>query len=144
MRALLDVNVLIALLDANHIFHQKAHAWWATNARKGWASCPLVENGVVRIMANPSYSVSRRFTVEELVEALAKFASATNHAFWPDTLSLREAKVFAADYIHGSKQLTDLYLLALATKHQGRLVTFDQGIPISAVKTAKAPNLVVL
>lgn len=143
MRALLDVNVLIALLDASHAFHQRAHDWWADQTEDGWASCPLTENGVIRIMANPGYSPSRRFTVQELVEALSKFVAASDHEFWPDAITLRDKQGFLIDRIHSSRHLTDLYLLALATKNRGRLATFDQGISISAVKTAKAKNLCV-
>lgn len=144
MRALLDVNVLIALLDASHAFHQRAHEWWAKNSHRGWAGCPLVENGVVRIMVNPGYSATRRFHAEEIIHALSEFVSATNHEFWPDNLTLRDAKSFIPDRIHSGRQLTDLYLLALASHHGARLVTFDQGIPLNSVKTAKALNLVVL
>ena len=50
MRALLDVNLLIALLDPDQVFHERAHDWWEANRSAGWASCPLTENGVVRIM----------------------------------------------------------------------------------------------
>lgn len=144
MRALLDVNVLIALLDAAHAFHQRAHEWWAKHSNRGWASCPLVENGVVRIMVNPGYSAARRFHVEEIVSALSRFVDATDHEFWPDSLTLRDSKCFVPDRIHGGRQLTDLYLLALASRHGGRLVTFDQGIPLSSVTMAKPLNLVVL
>jgi len=144
MRALLDVNVVMALLDSSHVHHQRAHAWWAGHAKQGWASCPLVENGVVRVMSNPGYSAGRRFTVEELVAALGQFVAGTNHEFWQDTLALRDDGYFAADRIHGGRQLTDLYLLALAAERGGRLITFDQGIPLSAVKRARAVNLVVL
>ncbi|MCK9589317.1 MAG: TA system VapC family ribonuclease toxin [Terrimicrobiaceae bacterium] len=144
MRALLDVNVLIALLDAAHAFHQRAHEWWAKNSSRGWAGCPLVENGVVRIMVNPGYSATRRFHAEEIVNALSGFVGATDHEFWPDSLTLRDSKSFAPDRIHGGRQLTDLYLLALASRHGGRLATFDQGIPLSSVRTAKPSNLVVL
>lgn len=144
MRSLLDVNVLIALLDASHAFHRRAHAWWAANARHGWASCPLVENGVARIMCHPAYSTQRQFAVEEIVGALAQFVAASDHKFWPDTLSLRDGDVFVVDHIHSGKKITDLYLLALATAHKARLVTFDQGITISAVKLASSRNLCVL
>jgi len=144
MRALLDVNVVIALLDASHAFHERAHTWWSDHLHEGWASCPLAENGVVRIMANPGYSDSRRFTVEELVEALAKFVAGSDHEFWPDGVTLRDGRVFVTDRVHSGRHLTDLYLLALAAENGGRLVTFDQGIPISAVKTATAENLCVL
>ena len=144
MRALLDVNVLIAMLDASHTFHRRAHEWWAKNFARGWASCPLVENGVVRIMINPGYSAARRFHAEEIIGALGEFAHATDHEFWPDSLTLRDAGSFIPDRIHSGRQLTDIYLLALAACHDGRLVTFDQGIPLAAVKSANASNLIVL
>jgi predicted nucleic acid-binding protein len=86
----------------------------------------------------------RRFAVEEVVGALAQFAEGSDHEFWPDTLTLRNAEIFATERIHGSRHLTDLYLLAMAARHGGRLVTFDQGIPLSAVKTATVGYLCVL
>jgi len=144
MRALLDVNVLIALLDAAHALHQHAHEWWGKHSNRGWASCPLVENGVVRIMVNPGYSATRRFHAEEIINSLSGFAGASDHEFWPDSLTVRDSKTFLPDRIHGGRQLTDIYLLALATCHGGKLVTFDQGIPLFSVRTAKAANLVVL
>src|SRR5664279_5864734 len=143
MRALLDVNIIIALLDPDHAFHERAHAWWAANMKRGWASCPLTENGVVRIMSNPGYSQKTRFTPGDLIDRLRKFARQSNHEFWPDKISLRDEKIFAVERIHSSRQLTDLYLLAMAVEHHGRLVTFDQGIPISGVHNAKAANLCV-
>ena len=144
MRALLDVNVLIALLDGSHAFHAKAHAWWAAHATSGWASCPLTENAVVRIMGHPSYSATRHFTALEIITALASFASGTDHLFWPDDLSFRDHAVFDPSKIHGPKQLTDLYLLALAMTKGGRLATFDQAIPRSVVKGADPKHLTVL
>ena len=144
MRALLDVNVIIALLDPDHAFHERAHAWWAANRNRGWASCPLTENGVVRIMSHPGYSQKTRFAPGDLIDRLRQFAAQSDHEFWPDQVSLRDEKVFVADRIHTSRQLTDLYLLALAVAHQGRLVTFDQGIPLSGVHHAKPANLCVV
>jgi uncharacterized protein len=144
MRALMDVNFVIGLLDPDHPFHNPAHDWWFKNEKHGWVSCPLTENGVVRIMSNPGYSKKTRFPPGDLIDRLQKFASQTNHEFWPDDISLRDAKIFGAGRIHSSRQLTDLYLLALAVKHQGCLVTFDQGIPHSAVHGATAANLCVV
>ena len=143
MCALLDVNVIIALLDPDHAFHERAHAWWAANLKRGWASCPLTENGVVRIMSNPNYSAKMQFSPMDLIERLQKFAAQSNHEFWPDKISLRDGKIFTAEKIHSSRQLTDLYLLALAVENHGRLVTFDRGIPLSAVPQAKAANLCI-
>jgi uncharacterized protein len=144
MRALLDVNVVIALLDPDHAFHERAHDWWAKNAKSGWASCPIVENGVVRIMSNPSYSPKARFTPADLISRVGQFAAQTNHEFWPDDISLRDGKIFTPGRMHSSRQLTDLYLLALAAKHGGKLATFDTGIPSSAVRVTKPENLCVI
>jgi len=144
MRALLDVNVVIALLDPDHAFHERAHDWWTANAKSGWASCPIVENGVVRIMSNPGYSRKARFTPADLISRLEQFAAQTNHEFWPDDVSLRDGKIFATERMHSSRQLTDLYLLALAAKRGGKLATFDKGISISAVHAAKVANLCVV
>lgn len=116
MRALLNINLLIALFDSNHSFHERAHDWWAANLKRGWASCPLTENGIVRIMSNLGYSQQTRLTPGELIGRLKEFVSATDHQFWPDDVSLREPKNFAIEQIHSSRQLTDLYLLALASK----------------------------
>jgi toxin-antitoxin system PIN domain toxin len=144
MRALLDINVLIALLDADHVFHERAHTWWATNAGRGWASCPLTENGVVRIMCNPGYSRKIRLVSSELIRRLASFAANSDHDFWADDLSLRDKAHFVADRIHGSRQVTDIYLLGLAASRAARLVSFDANIPVSAVPRAKSRNLVVI
>lgn len=144
MRALFDVNVVIALMDASHAFHGRAHEWWDAHANQGWASCPMVENGAVRIMTHPGYSASRHFRVDEVLDGLSRFVAASNHEFWPDNLSLRDRRSFALDRIHGGRTLTDLYLLALAAEKGGRLVTFDQGISTSAVRTASAENLLIL
>jgi toxin-antitoxin system PIN domain toxin len=144
MRALLDVNVLIALLDGSHAFHGKAHAWWAVHSADGWASCPLTENAVIRIMCHPSYSATRRFIAAEIIAALEAFALGTDHRFWHDSLSFRDAALFDPTRIHGPKQLTDLYLLGLAVANGGRLATFDQAIPLSVVKGAAPVNFMVL
>jgi toxin-antitoxin system PIN domain toxin len=143
VQSLLDINVLIALLDQDHAFHPRAHAWWKKD-RPQWASCPLTENGVVRIMASPNYSKARQFTVAELVSLLQTFTAATKHTFWPDTVSIRDATRFDHARILSSKTLTDIYLLSLAVEKSGRLVTFDQGIAISAVSRAAPKNLHVL
>lgn len=143
MRHLLDINVLIALMDPDHVFHGRAHAWWASEPR-AWASCPLTENGLVRIMASTAYSKTTRFTVANLTARLSAFTGSSDHAFWTDTLSLRDSSHFRHSSILTSRQITDLYLLALAVENHGRLATFDQHIPLAAVPTANPDHLVVL
>jgi len=51
MVALLDVNVLVALLDADHMHHTAATHWLSEHLDAGWASCPLTQNGCIRILS---------------------------------------------------------------------------------------------
>ena len=142
MRALLDVNVLIALLDADHSLHARATEWFGSHAREGWASCPITQNGCVRIMSHPGYP--NALPVEAIIDRLAEACRGNHHEFWHDDISLLDEERFDASRIHGPRQLTDLYLLALAVRHGGRFVTFDQTIAVNAVKGAKGKDRVVL
>jgi hypothetical protein len=140
---LLDVNVLVALFDPDHVHHDIAHDWFADNARAGWATCPTTENGLVRVVANPSYG-SPDVGAAEMVDRLRRFCASGGHQFWPDGPSLRDRTVFNVACLAGYRQITDIYLLAVARAHGGRLATFDRGIPIRAVRGATAHDLAVL
>ncbi|MBK7003887.1 MAG: VapC toxin family PIN domain ribonuclease [Burkholderiales bacterium] len=142
MRALLDINVLIALHDREHIHHERAALWLESNIAHGWASCPLTQNGCLRIMSQPGYSSPQPLAV--LVTMLQGSTGTAFHTLWADDISLLDARYFHHPHIHGHKQLTDLYLLALAVRNGGRLVSFDQRIPLSAVQGARAEHLVKL
>lgn len=142
MRALLDVNVLIALLDADHAHHARARVWLAKNASQGWASCPITENGCVRIMSQEAYP--HPLPTSAVMERLAEATRHPLHAFWPDDVSLLDVAVARADRIHGPKQVTDLYLLALAVKNKGRLATFDDSLPVSAVHGATKKHISIV
>jgi toxin-antitoxin system PIN domain toxin len=142
VRALLDVNVLIALLDSDHTSHGVALTWFTKHAREGWASCPITQNGCVRIMSNPSYP--NALPVQAVMRRLADACEADVHEFWSDEVSLLDPNVVDSTRIHGPRQLTDIYLLALAVEQAGRFVTFDTGVPLAVVRKATADNLVVL
>ena len=142
MRALLDVNVLIALLDSDHTSHGVALMWFAKHASEGWASSPITQNGCVRIMSNPSYP--NALPIQAVMKRLADACEEDVHEFWSDEVSLLNPNVVDSTRIHGPRQLTDIYLLALAVEQGGRLVTFDTGVPLAVVRNATADNLVVL
>ncbi len=142
MIALLDVNVLISLLDRAHPFHNTSKAWFIENAQLGWATCPLTQNGCIRIVSQPSYL--QALPIQVAITDLQMFCQNSHHHFWPDDVSLLDATKFDHSKIHGPRQLTDLYLLGLAVKHQGRFVTLDGAIALSAVKNAAKKNLVAL
>ncbi len=141
-RALLDVNVLLALLDADHVDHDRASAWLDDEIDGGWASCPITQNGFVRIVSQPRYPSP--VTSREAVERLSQACDTHHHKFWPCDVSLLDARVVDRERVHGPRQITDAYLLALATAHEGRFVTFDQSLALSAVLGATDENLTVL
>lgn len=111
---------------------------------EGWASCPLTENGVVRIMSQPDYSAPDNYSAENVIQWLREFARGTDHEFWADDISLLDKDHFDANRILGPKQVTDTYLLGLAASKGGRLVTFDQRITLAAVTGASEKNLHVV
>jgi toxin-antitoxin system PIN domain toxin len=134
---LLDVNVLIALIDPAHVGHEAAHAWFAAEGATDWATCPIIENGVIRIVGHPSYpnSAGSPAAAAAIVAELTKLPG---HVFWSDDISLvRGAHVDPARILTPG-QVTDSYLLALATAHGGRLATFDRRLSVGAVKGGKA------
>jgi uncharacterized protein len=141
--ALLDVNLLVALFDPDHIHHDLAHDWFEDHHGHGWATCPVTENGFVRVLANLAYgaTVTRP---QELVERLGTFCSTKHHVFWPDAVSLSDPQIFNAAMIRGHRQVTDVYLLGLAKMMGGCLATFDRTIPLAAVAGATRSNLAIV
>lgn len=142
MRALFDVNVLIALLDAAHVHHSEATAWLQRQLAHGWASCPITQIGCLRIMSQPAYpgAVPAAGIAARLAEACAHEA----HEFWPADVNLTGARAVRWSHVLGHRQVTDTYLLALAAHHGGRFVTFDGRIGLQAVPGARKEHLVVL
>jgi len=139
MRALLDVNVLIALLDAAHIHHLRARAWMEANITQGWASCPITQNGCIRILSSPAYPGQQ--APGQIAARLAEATGTKWHEFWPDAVSLLDHDWVNWGQVLGSRQVTDVYLLALAKYHGGRLVTLDRSVPLAAVPGVTAEHL---
>ena len=143
MLALYDVNVLLALFDAEHTQHASALAWHDANASLGWATCPITQNGLLRIMSQPAYS--HPIPLASVADRLRESATeAAHHRFLADDLSLVDAVIVRQSALLRPSTLTDIYLLALAVKHEARFVTFDRGISLNAVVGARAEHLVVL
>ena len=144
MRSLFDVSFLIAMFDPEHVFHEPAQKWWEMNRVDGWASCPITENGVCRILASHRYRGMPATTVDYVIDRIKRFREGSDHAFWPDNLSLLDESVFDFSGMYSSRHLTDVYLLALAVENAGRLVTFDGRIKRASVRTARAEHLRVV
>ena len=142
LRALYDISALLALFDEGHRKHNSVLSWFTANAGEGWASCPLSQNGFLRVISQPSYSRPRSLT--EAYERLVDAISALNHQFIADDVTLLDDTLVRFRGLAGPGQLTDVYLLALAVTHDMRLVTLDKRILLTPVAGATDDHLVVI
>jgi toxin-antitoxin system PIN domain toxin len=134
--------VLLALLDSDHIDHARAHRWLDREVAAGWASCPITENGFARIVSQPRYPSP--ISPTQAIELLAEATAHGNHEFWPCDVTVLDARTIDSSRLHGPRQLTDAYLLALAVSHRGRFATFDRSVSAAAVHGATDAHLAVI
>ncbi|WP_447725673.1 TA system VapC family ribonuclease toxin [Sphingomonas koreensis] len=137
MTYLLDVNVLIALIDPAHVGHDAAHRWFDEKGRAAWATCPMTENGVIRIVGHPKYP-NTPGSPAIVAEIVTQLRALPGHVFWPDDISLVGAEHVDGAQVLTSGQVTDTYLLGLAVAHGGLLATFDRRLSVKAVMGGKA------
>jgi toxin-antitoxin system PIN domain toxin len=137
---LLDVNVLVSLLDSAHVEHANSVQWFRSVAAiEGWATCPLTENGFIRVVSGLSYPNVRlmpAMAAESLLRFKAGFPGL--YRFWPAEISLADSGLFDLSYLTGSRQTTDAYLAGIAFRNGGRLATLDGGVQWRAVRGASA------
>lgn len=133
---LLDVNVLIALVDPAHVHATPARRWFIQNATHGWATCPITENGLLRIISNPNYPNSAG-SPAVAIKSLIGMKGVPQHHFWADDISLTDELRVDPQRLLTSAHLADVYLLALAVAHGGKLATFDRRLAMSAVRGGK-------
>ena len=141
MTSLLDVNVLLSLLDANHEHHAASMGWWRQN-NDPWASCPITQNGYLRIVTGAGYP--NRLSISQAIRTLSQAVSTPDHEFLSDDISLLDTRLVAHGHIQGSNQFTDIYLFALSVSHGARFVTLDGGVPRVAVPQATNASLLVI
>ena len=123
---LLDTNVLIALAWPTHVHHDAAHKWFKTNHAAGWATCPMTQCGFVRV-SSCAQLLPDAVTPSAALAVLQRMADRKDHSFWPDDISVHEAASLMG-IIAGHRQIMDAYLLALAIRHNGKLITIDKGV----------------
>ena len=134
MAALLDVNALIALVDADHIEHQAMQKWFHGHHRSGWATC-CSPNGMIRVLSQAAYPSGQRTPAEGIqVLTALKAAFANSYQFWSDDVSIADDSLFDGTLIAGLRQVTDVYLLGLAAQRNGTLVSFDRSLAHQAVR----------
>jgi len=133
MTFLLDVNVLIALIDSRNSQHQAAHEWFSRVGQESWATCPLTENGVLRVVGNPRFPNSPG-SPQAVAVSLESLLGQQGHEFWADDISFLDRGRFDIHRLLNASQVTDSYLLALAIAHGGKLATLDQRLITDAVR----------
>ena len=124
---LLDVNVLLALLWPTHQFHDLVRTWFREHGNRRWATCPLTQNGFVRLASNPAITRDA-LTISESLLLLKTNLAHPGHSFWADDLDLAGSLARSNARLQGYRQLTDAYLLGLAIHHKGQVVTLDGGL----------------
>lgn len=139
---LLDVNVLIALVDPAHVSHERAHDWFGQTGKHAFATCPLTENGLLRIVGHPKYPQSPG-PPSSVMPMLAALRAMPGHRFWPDAISLADKKWVDAERIGNHERVTDCYLLALAKSHRGVLATLDAKLSADAVVGGRAALVLI-
>ena len=142
MRILYDTSCLIVLLDKNHVSHQAVATWHIANMAQGWLSCPLTQNGCLRILSQPSYA--NKVSIADAFELLQAAVATEYHQFIPDDISLLDDALVDHRRLSGHRQLADAYLLALAVAHGARLATLDTRISLDAVRGANESHLTVI
>lgn len=141
-RALLDIDVLVALLDSANIDHARARAWLDGAISQRWASCAIPENGFVTVVSQPGYPSP--VSPAQALAHLARATGAEHHEYWPCAITLLDERIIDRSRVHGPRHVTDTYLLALAVDRGRRFVTFDRAVPLSAVHVADASHLTVM
>ena len=127
MRSLLDVNVLLALLDADHVDHQRARVFLDSAVGTGWASCAITQNGFVRIISQPRYPSP--VPPAQAMDRLGSACASPAHEFWRCEISALDEAVIDRTRIHGPRQLTEAYLLAPDAFPTRRFVTHNTAGP---------------
>lgn len=136
-RYLLDVNVLIALVDPAHVQHDAVHEWFGRVGRKAFATCPITENGLLRIVGHPKYPNSPG-PPSAVNSALQAIRALPGHAFWPDSISLADGALADVSLLSSHSRVTDSYLLALARANKGQLATLDHKLATEVVPGGKS------
>jgi uncharacterized protein len=128
--ALLDTNVLLALAWPNHQHHAQAHAWFVAGAKKGWATCAFTQLGFIRLSSNPAYTVNA-VSPQDAAALLQQWTRLKAHRFWSSPAG--DTPTIYARAI-GHQQVNDAWLVQVARRNSGRLITLDTRLPVHAME----------
>lgn len=128
--------MLVALLWPTHEHHIRVQDWFSLNQKSGWATCPLTQAAVVRILSNPAFSRDA-LSVQQALSLLEVNLKHPTHRFWRDDISIIEALSPFKKRLTGHQQLTDAYLMGLARHHKGSFATMDRAVMTLAMEAER-------
>lgn len=131
---LLDANVLIALTQSAHVHHAEAHAWFARQPNRLWATCAITQLAFLRLTSNPSV-VGEKISPAQAMQALITLTDQAHHIYWPEAAEPMRMSTLNSDAVVGHRQITDAYLLGLALSQKQCLATLDRGLVTFAMRT---------
>lgn len=144
MSYLLDANALIALAWTQHEHHEAVSSWFKAHARQGWSTCAHTQAAFVRVIAQPAFA-GRAIGMADIAELLLRNVAHPRHRFLALDFGIDEVMGWCSGGLLGHRQVTDAWLLALAIRHEVKLVTFDGGIrQLLATEPERQRHLVVL
>jgi uncharacterized protein len=123
---LLDANVLIALVDPDHVHHEWAADWYSQHDEP-FATCPITQGALIRHLLRAGHNGG------DIGVALERIQGLPRHEFWPDHLPFTPAVTI---HVVGHRQVTDAYLCHLARGRHGQVATFDRGLSAVHVDVA--------
>lgn len=131
--ALLDTNVLLALAWPNHQHHAQAHGWFAAQAKHGWATCAFTQLAFIRLSSNPAYTADA-VSPQDAAALLQQWTRLKGHHFWSSPAADNPAIYLRA---LGHQQVNDAWLVEVARRNSGRLVTLDTRLPAHSLETGR-------
>ena len=141
---LLNTNVLLGLIWTSHDFHRAAAKWFIENRRDGWATCAMTQAGFVRISAQSAFAAWGG-TVPSANASREAATTSEGHRFLIVDSVQADVQSICSGGLLGHRQVTDAWLLAIAVRHQCKLVSFDRGLrQLLATAGERLQHLVML
>jgi len=125
MTDLPDVNVWLALVDENHVHHQKARNYWQNLSSSEIAFCRVTLLGFLRLSTHPKV-LSRPLTPAEAWAIYQRYRTEADVAFVEDTSEI-DARFMSMSVTEEFPHhlWSDCYLASLAQYRICRIISFD-------------------
>ncbi len=76
---------------ADHVHHSVAEEWFVGTG-EGFATCPITEGGLLRLLIRGGQTATDALAVLDAV------ADSARHEFWPDAIPYREVSLKGCSY----------------------------------------------